>query len=100
MTVTRTEVDHGTSYELRDDAGPRCTLGYSTDPDGPAVWKILLPGPGGTEDLYGAEQFADPDAAQLKDWLSPFIGDDQATELVDAVDADPPPTAGWQSRSA
>ena len=40
-----------------------CVLTYATDPDEPATWKILLPGPGGTEDLYGTERFPDPDAA-------------------------------------
>jgi hypothetical protein len=100
MTVTRTEVDHGISYQLSDDGGPRCRLVYATDPDEPAVWKLLLPGPGETEDLYATEQFIDADAAKLKDWLSPYIGDAEATELADAVDADPPLTAGWQPRSA
>ena len=33
-----------------------------------AIWKILLPGPDGTEDLYGTHMFADPDAAQLQAW--------------------------------
>jgi hypothetical protein len=100
MTVNRTEVDHATLYELSDDTGPRYLLAYAMDPDGPAIWKLLLPGPGGTEDLYGTHEFSDPDATQIEAWLGPFIGDDHATELADAVDADPPLMAGWQSHSA
>jgi len=46
-------------------------LAYTADPDEPATWKILLPGPSGTEDLYGTQRFLDPDAAQLQAWLSP-----------------------------
>jgi hypothetical protein len=65
MTVERTHAGHQTRYELRDETGLSCVLTYTADPDEPAVWKILLPGPGGTEDLYGAHQFPDPDAAQL-----------------------------------
>jgi hypothetical protein len=100
MTVTKTVVDHGVAYELRDDAGPCCTLAYTADPDEPSVWKILLPGPGDTQDLYGTEQFPNPDATQLERWLSPFIGDQHATEMADAVEADPPRPAGWRPRPA
>jgi hypothetical protein len=49
----------------------------------------------GTEDLYGTHRFPDPDAAQLRAWLGPFIGSDHAAELADAVDAAPPPAA-WR----
>jgi len=99
MTVERTHADHQTRYELRDEAGLVCVLTYSFDPDGPATWKILLPGPGGTEDLYGTQRFPDPDAARLEAWLSPLIGSDHAAELADAVDAAPPPPAAWRPRS-
>jgi hypothetical protein len=98
MSVTKSVVDHGVMYELRDDSGLRCTLAYTADPDEPGVWKILLPGPDGTLDLYGAEEFAEPDAAHIRDWLSPFIGANLAAEMADAVDADPPAPAGWRSR--
>jgi hypothetical protein len=33
-------------------------LTYTADQDEPATWKILQPGPGGTEDLYGTQRFA------------------------------------------
>ena len=73
-------------------------LTYTADPDQPATWKILLPGPGSTEDLYGTERFPDPDASRLQAWLSPIVGSDHAAELADAVDAAPPPAA-WRPRS-
>jgi hypothetical protein len=73
-----------------------CVLIYTADPTEPQTWKILLPGPGGTEDLYGVHQFPDPDAAQLQAWLSPIIGSDHSAELADAVDAAPPPAAAWR----
>ena len=63
MSVERTHAGHQTRYELRDEAGLSCVLTYTADPDEPATWKILLPGPGGTEDLYGTQRFPDPDAA-------------------------------------
>ena len=99
MTVERTHSGHQTRYELPDEAGLSAVLTYTADPDEPAVWKILLPGPGGTEDLYSAEQFADPDAARLQAWLSPLIGTERTAELVGAVDAAPPPPAAWRPRS-
>jgi hypothetical protein len=98
MSVDRSHVGHQTRYELRDEKGLTCVLTYTADPDEPATWKILLPGPGGTEDLYGTERFADPDAALLQAWLSPIIGGDHAAELVAAVDAAPPPPAAWRPR--
>jgi hypothetical protein len=100
MTVQRTHAGHQTRYELRDEAGLSGVLTYTADPDEPAIWKILLPGASGTEDLYGAQQFADPDAAQLQTWLSPIIGGDRAAELAGAVEAAPPPPAAWRPRSA
>jgi hypothetical protein len=99
MTVERSHAGHQTRYELRDEAGLSCVLTYTADPDEPEIWKILLPGPGGTEDLYGTQQFPDPDAAQLQAWLSPLVGSDHAAELADAVDAAPPRPAAWRPRS-
>jgi len=99
MTVQRTHAGHQTRYELHDGAGLSCVLTYTADPDEPAVWKVLLPGPGGTEDLYGTEQFSDPDAARLQVWLSPLIGAERAAELAGAVDTAPPPPAAWRPRS-
>jgi hypothetical protein len=98
MTVERTHAGHQTRYELRDEAGLSGVLTYTADPDEPATWKILLPGPGGTEDLYSAERFADPDAAQLQTWLSPIVGNDRAAQFADAVEAAPPPPAAWRPR--
>ena len=46
MSVERTHAGHQTRYELRDEAGLSCVLTYTADPDEPATWKILLPGPG------------------------------------------------------
>jgi hypothetical protein len=71
-------------------------LTYTAAPDEPAIWKILLPGPGGTEDLYGTHRVPEPDADWLRAWLSPITGSDHAAELADAVNAAPPPTAGWR----
>ena len=99
MSVERTHAGHQTRYELRDEAGLSCVLTYTADPDEPATWKILLPGPGGTEDLYGTQRFPDPDAARLQAWLSPIVGSGHAAELARAVDAAPPPPAAWRPRS-
>jgi hypothetical protein len=90
MTVERTHAGHQTRYEIRDSAGFVCALTYTADPDEPATWKILLPGPGRTEDLYGTQRFADPGPARIRAWLSPLIGSDRAAELAAAVDAAPP----------
>jgi hypothetical protein len=98
VTVERTQAGHRTRYELRDNAALRCVLTYGGPGIEPAAWKILLPGPGGTEDLYGTEQFLTPDARQLQAWLSPIVGARHAAELADAVDADPPLTSGWERR--
>ena len=99
MSVDRTHVGHQTRYELRDEAGVSCMLTYTADPDEPSIWKILLPGPGGTMDLYGTERFPDPDAAELQAWLSPIVDSEHAAELAAAVDAEPPPAA-WRLSAA
>jgi hypothetical protein len=62
VSVERTHAGHQTRYELRDQTGLCCVLTYTADQDEPATWKILQPGPGGTEDLYGTQRFATPDA--------------------------------------
>jgi hypothetical protein len=96
MTVDRTYANHQTRYELYGDTGPAAVLTYSAAPDEPATWKILLPGPGGTEDLYGTRQTPAPDASWLRAWLTTITGGDQAAELAAAVDAAPPLPAGWR----
>jgi hypothetical protein len=97
MSVERTHnMSHQTRYALQGDAGLACVLTYTADPEDPATWKILLPGPGGTEDLYGTERIPEPDAARLRAWLTPIVGSDRAAELAAAVDAAPPPTANWK----
>ena len=97
MTVDRTHnLNHQTRYELRGDIGPACALTFTAEPGEPTTRKILLPGPGGTEDLYGTRQTPTPDASWLRAWLTPVIGSDHAAELADAVDAAPPPPAGWR----
>ena len=93
MTVDRMHLDHQTRYELHDDTGLASVLTYTAAPDEPAVWKILLPGPGGTEDLYGTQQTPAPDAGWLQSWLTPIVGTDHAAELTDAA---PPLPAGWR----
>jgi hypothetical protein len=87
MTIERTHLAHETRYVLRDGTDRRCILAFDTGPDGagPAVWKILLPGPTDTEDLYGTQEFARPDAARLTAWLAPTVGRDAASELAMAV---------------
>ena len=83
MSIDRTHAGHQTRYELRDEAGLSCVLTYTADPDEPATWKILLPGPNGTEDLYGTHRFADPNAAHLKATFSPIVGSGHAAELAE-----------------
>jgi hypothetical protein len=101
MTVTRIHnLNHQTRYELRDDTGLACALTYTAEPGEPASWKILLPGPDGTEDLYGTRQTPDPDADWLRSWLTPIIGADQAAELAAAIDAAPPGAAAWTHRNS
>jgi|ERR1700722_1750111 hypothetical protein len=99
MTVIRSHAGHQTRYELRDEAGLACVVTYTAEPGEAASWKLLLPGPDGTEDLYHAHQFADPDAVQLQSWLRPVIGSDSSTELANAIDSAPPPPAGWKRRT-
>jgi hypothetical protein len=97
MTVDRTHnLNHQTRYELRGDTGLACALTFTAEPGEPASWKILLPGPGGTEDLYGAHQTPEPDAGWLQSWLTPIIGGDQAAQLAAAVDAAPPAASAWR----
>jgi hypothetical protein len=45
MAVERTYADYQTRYELHDEAGLSCVLTYTAEPDEPATWMILLPGP-------------------------------------------------------
>jgi len=99
MAVQRTFANHQTTYELRGDSGLGCVLTYTAAPDEPAIWKILMPGPDGTEDLYGTHQFLNPDYAQLRSWLSAVIGEERAAELAAAVDAAPPPPSAWRARN-
>jgi hypothetical protein len=96
MTVHRTYAGHQARYELREGGALVCALTYGGDADEPAAWKILLPGPGGTEDLYGTERFLRPDARQLQAWLTPITGPAHAAELTAAVDAQPPLTSAWE----
>jgi hypothetical protein len=96
MAIDRTHAGHQTRYELRDETGLSCVLTYTADPEDPATWKILLPGPGGTEDLYGTHRFSSPDAVRLEAWLVPVVGRGRAAELAAAVDAAPPPAAAWR----
>jgi hypothetical protein len=95
MTVERTQMGHQTRYEIRDGGVLLCALTYGSAVIEPAAWKVFLPGPGGTEDLYGTERFLVPTASLLRAWLTPIVGDDRAGALVGAVDADPPATSGW-----
>lgn len=96
MTVERTQVGHATRYALRDGNGLSCVLTYGDFEAAYDVWKILLPGPGGTEDLYGTQRFPTPSASLLRGWLAPIVGGDRADELADAADAEPPRTSGWR----
>lgn len=98
MSVERTQRGHQIRYELRDGATLEGVLLFGQPEIEPAAWKILLPGPGGTEDLYATERFAAPDARQLRAWLTPVVGAGPAAELTEAVDAQPPLTSGWEPR--
>jgi hypothetical protein len=98
MNVERTHVGHQTRYELSDKAGLSCVLTYTADPGQPAIWKVLLPGPDRTEDVYGTQRFPDPNAAAIEAWLDPIIGPERAAELANAVEAGPPQPATWQPR--
>jgi hypothetical protein len=95
VTAERTQVGHQTCYTIRENGVLACKLTFG-EPDSPmAIWKILIPGAHGTDDLYGTQRFLAPDAAQLRTWLAPIVGDEHAAELVAAVDAEPPRTAEW-----
>jgi hypothetical protein len=97
MSVERTHTGHQTRYDVFDDEKQlSCTLTYTADENEPAVWKILRPAPDGMEDVYSARQLASPDAKQLRAWLTPVVGGDDAAELTDAVDAAPPGPAAWR----
>jgi hypothetical protein len=98
MSVERIQAGHEIRYELRDNAALACVLIFGEPEIEPAVWKILLPGPAGTEDLYATERFRTPDAGQLRVWLTPIVGAGHAAELTDAVEAQPPLTSGWERR--
>jgi hypothetical protein len=80
-------------------ATDRGSGGAGPDGSGPAVWKILVAGPAGIEDRYGAREFLRADAAQITAWLEPIVGPDAATELATAVDAEPPHSAAWQRKT-
>jgi hypothetical protein len=95
MSVERLQIGHEIRYELRNNAALVCVLIFGAPEIEPAVWKILLPGPAGTEDLYATKQFRAPDARQLRAWLTPMVGAGHAAELTDAVAAQPPLTSGW-----
>ena len=96
MSVERTQSGHQIRYELRDGGALVCVLIFGQPEIDPAAWKILLPGPAGTEDLYATKQFRAPDARQLQAWLTPMVGAGHAAELTGAVDAQPPLTSGWE----
>jgi hypothetical protein len=98
MSVERSERGHQIRYELRDGAALVGVLIFGQPEIEPAAWKILLPGPGGTEELLATERFRAPDAPQLQAWLTPIVGAGPAAELTEAVDAQPPLTAGWKPR--
>jgi hypothetical protein len=100
MSVERTHAGHQTRYALRDGAALVCALTFGGPAGEPAAWKILLPGPGGTEDLYGTERFLRPDARQLRAWLSPIVGAGNAAELAGAVDGEPPLTSAWDGHGS
>lgn len=102
MNVERTHIGHQTRYTAEDGSGLRGMLIFDTGEDGkgPAAWQILLPGPGGTQDLYGTRDFLSPDADKLSGWLAPIAGADAAADLAAAVDSEPPPQAGWRRTSS
>ena len=98
MSVERMQIGHEIRYELRDSTALVCVLIFGAPEIEPAVWKILLPGSAGTEDLYATKQFRAPDARQLRAWLAPIVGAGHAAELSGAVDAQPPLTSRWERR--
>jgi kynureninase len=92
MSVERTQRGHQIRYELRHDAALVGVLIFGQPEIDPAAWKMLLPGPGGTEDLYGTERFQAPDARQLRAWLTP-VHEKRRTTMPDETRG-PAPT--WQ----
>lgn len=98
MSIERTQSGHQIRYELRHGAALVCALIFGEPEIGPAAWKVLLPGPGGTEDLYATGRFRALDASQLQAWLTPIVGAGPAAELTEAVNAQPPLTSGWEPR--
>jgi kynureninase len=98
MSVERIQSGHQIRYELRHGATLVALLIYGQPEIEPAAWKILLPGPGGTEDLYATERFRAPEASKLQAWLTPVVGAGPAAELTEAVDAQPPLASGWEPR--
>jgi hypothetical protein len=100
VTVERTQVGHETRYTLREGDLLSCVLTYGEFENVPPSWKILLPGPTGTEDLHGTRRFPEPDASLLRGWLAAIVGAERADALAEAVDAEPPRTSGWRRQNA
>jgi hypothetical protein len=97
MSVDRTHAERVTRYDLRDGITLVCTLTFGGLEDEAPTWKILLPGPGGTEDLYGTERFLKPGADRPRAWLAPIVGAESAAQLTAAVAAEPPTTSSWEA---
>jgi hypothetical protein len=95
MTIDRIQAGDQTRYVLRSGGTESCMLTYGAAESAPDLWKILLPGPEGTDAIYGTEQFLTPDAGRLRSWLASVVGADRAAELTNAVNAQPPLTSGW-----
>jgi hypothetical protein len=95
MPVERTYAGHRTRYALRVGATLVCALTFGGPTREQPVWKFLLPGPNGTEDLYATRRFPRPDAEQLRAWLNPIVGAGHAATLAEAVDAGPSQAASW-----
>jgi len=74
MTVERTHGGHLTRYALHDDGALVCELTFGGPTREQASWKILLPGPDGTEGVYAAERLLTPGGEQLRAWLAPIVG--------------------------
>ena len=96
MTVERTHGGHLTRYALHDDGALVCELTFGGPTREQASWKILLPGPDGTEGVYAAERLLTPGGEQLRAWLAPIVGAGHAATLAAAVDAEPPHDSSWQ----
>ena len=100
MPVERTHAGHRTRYALRDGGALVCALTFGGPIREQPVWKILLPGPNGTEDLYATGRFLRPDAEQLRAWLAPIVGAGHAATLAEAVNAEPPHAVSWERRGS